>query len=135
MTRILVIDDDTGVRETIRQTLDERGYEVITAVNGALGLAAFRDAPPDLAITDIIMPVMEGLQTIRALRCERPEMPIIAMSAGARGARHDLLEIARQSVFGRSSSSPSTRTTSPRSSRAAWRAECGNHTGGRISGR
>jgi DNA-binding response OmpR family regulator len=96
MTRILVIDDDTGVRETIRQTLDERGYEVITAVNGALGLAAFRDAPPDLAITDIIMPVMEGLQTIRALRCERPEMPIIAMSAGARGARHDLLEIARQ---------------------------------------
>jgi DNA-binding response OmpR family regulator len=96
MTRILVIDDDTGVRKTIRQTLDERGYEVITAVNGALGLAAFRDAPPDLAITDIIMPVMEGLQTIRALRCERPEMPIIAMSAGARGARHDLLEIARQ---------------------------------------
>jgi DNA-binding response OmpR family regulator len=96
MTRILVIDDDAGVRETIRQTLDERGYEVITAVNGALGLAAFRDAPPDLAITDIIMPVMEGLQTIRALRCERPEMPIIAMSAGARGARHDLLEIARQ---------------------------------------
>ena len=94
--RILVIDDDAGVRETIRQTLDERGYEVITAVNGALGLAAFRDAPPDLAITDIIMPVMEGLQTIRALRCERPEMPIIAMSAGARGARHDLLEIARQ---------------------------------------
>ena len=69
---------------------------MITAVNGALGLTAFRDAPPDLAITDIIMPVMEGLQTIRALRCERPEMPIIAMSAGARGARHDLLEIARQ---------------------------------------
>ena len=96
MTRILVIDDDAGVREAIRQTLDERGYEVITAVNGALGLAAFRDAPPDLAITDIILPVMEGLQTIRTLRCERPEMPIIAMSAGAPGARHDFLEIARQ---------------------------------------
>jgi DNA-binding response OmpR family regulator len=36
--RILVIDDDAGVRETIKQTLDQRGYEVITATNGALGL-------------------------------------------------------------------------------------------------
>jgi DNA-binding response OmpR family regulator len=70
--RILVIDDDAGVRETIRQTLDERGYEVITAVNGALGLAAFRGARPDLAITEIVMPVMEGLQTIRELRRRRP---------------------------------------------------------------
>jgi DNA-binding response OmpR family regulator len=94
--RILVIDDDAGVRETIKQTLDERGYEVITATNGALGLAAFRNAPPDLAITDIVMPVMEGLQTIRELRCERPDLPIIAISAGDRAARHDFLEIARQ---------------------------------------
>jgi CheY-like chemotaxis protein len=94
--RILVIDDDAGVRETIKQTLDDRGYEVITATNGALGLAALRGARPDLAITDIVMPVMEGLQTIREMRRERPDLPIIAISAGDRTARHDFLEIAKQ---------------------------------------
>jgi CheY-like chemotaxis protein len=94
--RVLVIDDDAGVRETIKQTLDERGYEVVTAVNGARGLAAFRDARPDLAVTDIVMPVMEGLQTIREMRRERPDLPIIAISAGDRAARRDFLEIARQ---------------------------------------
>jgi DNA-binding response OmpR family regulator len=94
--RILVIDDDAGVRETIKQTLDERGYEVITAENGALGLAASRRSRPDPAITDIVLPVREGLQTIRELRRERPDLPITAISAGDRAARHDFLEIARQ---------------------------------------
>jgi DNA-binding response OmpR family regulator len=73
-------EDDAGVRETSRQRLE----------------AAFRDARPDLAITDIVMPLMEGLQTIRELRRERPNLPIIAISAAARGARQDFLEIARQ---------------------------------------
>jgi DNA-binding response OmpR family regulator len=94
--RILVIDDDAAVRETIMQTLDERGYEVITAENGALGLAASRRARPDLAITDIVMPVMEGLQTIRELRRERPAMPIVAISCGSHAGRNVLLDIARQ---------------------------------------
>jgi CheY-like chemotaxis protein len=83
--RILVAGDHAGVRATIGDLLDERGYEVITAENGALGLAAFSAAPSDLAITHIVMPVMEGLETIRAFRSERPDMPIIAVSAGARG--------------------------------------------------
>jgi DNA-binding response OmpR family regulator len=94
--RILVIDDDDGVRETIRLALDEHVYEVITAENGERGLSAFRRTPPDLVITDIVMPAMEGLQTIRELRRQRPAMPIIAISAGGRGERHDFLEIARR---------------------------------------
>jgi DNA-binding response OmpR family regulator len=94
--RILVIDDDAGVRETIRRALDEHPYEVITAENGARGLSVFRSAPADLVITDIVMPTMEGLQAIRELRRERPALPIIAISAGGRGGRHDFLEIARR---------------------------------------
>jgi DNA-binding response OmpR family regulator len=94
--RILVIDDDAGVLETIRVALEEEGYEVVTAENGDSGLAAFRRRLPDLVITDIVMPVTEGLQTIREIRRLRPALPILAASAGGRSGQHDFLDIARQ---------------------------------------
>jgi DNA-binding response OmpR family regulator len=94
--RILIIDDDLAVRDTLIVILEERGYEVITAVNGQQGLAVFRREQPDLLVTDIVMPVKEGLQTIREIREERPDMKIIAISGGSRTERHDFLEIARQ---------------------------------------
>jgi DNA-binding response OmpR family regulator len=94
--RILIIDDDLAVRDTLIAILEDRGYEVMTAVNGQQGLAVFRSERPDLLITDIVMPVKEGLQTIREIREERPDMKIIAISGGSRTERHDFLEIARQ---------------------------------------
>jgi DNA-binding response OmpR family regulator len=94
--RILIIDDDLAVRDTLIAILEDRGYEVITAVNGQQGLAVFRRELPDLLVTDIVMPVKEGLQTIREIREERPDMKIIAISGGSRTERHDFLEIARQ---------------------------------------
>jgi DNA-binding response OmpR family regulator len=94
--RILIIDDDLVVRDTLITILEERGYEVITAVNGEQGLAIFRRERPDLLVTDIVMPVKEGLQTIREIREEWPDMKIIAISGGSRTERHDFLEIARQ---------------------------------------
>jgi DNA-binding response OmpR family regulator len=94
--RILIIDDDLAVRDTLIAILEERGYEVITAVNGQQGLAVFRRERPDLLVTDIVMPVKEGLQTIREIREEWPDMKIIAISGGSRTQRHDFLEIARQ---------------------------------------
>jgi DNA-binding response OmpR family regulator len=94
--RILVIDDDSGVRASLREILEERGYEVVLAENGAQGIIAFRQTRPDLVITDIVMPVKEGFQTIQELRRERPEVRIIAISGGARLGRHDFLDIARQ---------------------------------------
>ena len=54
--RILVIDDDADVRETIRIALEAEGYEVVDAGDGQQGLAAFRRRVPDLVITDIVMP-------------------------------------------------------------------------------
>jgi DNA-binding response OmpR family regulator len=94
--RILIIDDDSDVRITLTVILEERGYEVIAAENGQQGLVAFREERPDLLVTDIVMPVKEGLQTITEIRRERPDMKIIAISGGSRGARHDFLDIARQ---------------------------------------
>jgi len=94
--RILVIDDDADVRETIRVTLESVGYEVVDAGDGQQGLAAFCRRVPDLVITDIVMPVTEGLQTIREIRRLRPAAPILAVSAGGRAGQHDFLEIARR---------------------------------------
>lgn len=94
--RILIIDDDAAVRDTIGQILGERGYEVLIAENGQRGLAIFRADRPDLIVTDIVMPVMEGLQTIKEIRRERPDMKIVAVSGGSRGSRHNFLEIARE---------------------------------------
>jgi DNA-binding response OmpR family regulator len=93
--RILVIDDDAGVRATVIAILEDHGYEVVTADNGQRGIDAFRRIRPDLLITDIVMPVKEGLQTIKEVRREHPEAKIIAMSAGSRVGRNDFLEIAR----------------------------------------
>ena len=96
MTKILVIDDDMVVRETIIQILEDKGYEVISAEDGYRGLAAFRRDKPDLVITDIIMPEKEGIETIRDIRGEYPEAKIIAISGGGRIGNTDFLKIARQ---------------------------------------
>lgn len=94
--RILIIDDDPGVRATLTAILEERGYTVVAAENGERGLAAFFRERPSLVITDIVMPGKEGLQTIRELRDAQPDQRIIAISAGARLGRHGFLDIARQ---------------------------------------
>jgi CheY-like chemotaxis protein len=96
MTKILVIDDDMVVRETIIQILEDKGYEVISAEDGYRGLAAFRRDKPDLVITDIIMPEKEGIQTIMEIRQERADAKIIAISGGGRIGNTDFLRIAQQ---------------------------------------
>lgn len=96
MAKILVIDDDVVVRETIIQILEEEGYDVVSAEDGRRGVAAFRGARPDLVITDIIMPDQEGIQTITQIRGERPDAKIIAISGGGRIGNTDFLKIARQ---------------------------------------
>ena len=80
MARILVVDDDNAVRLLLRSMLERRGHSVVEAENGAEGLQYYRTAPADLVITDIQMPVMDGLQMIKALRDDFPTAKIIAIS-------------------------------------------------------
>jgi DNA-binding NtrC family response regulator len=96
MTKILVIDDDVIVRETIIQILEDRGYEVISAEDGKRGVASFISEKPDLVITDIIMPEKEGIQTITEIRRERPDAKVIAISGGGRIGNTDFLKIAQK---------------------------------------
>jgi len=83
--RILIADDEPGVRSYIRAVLERSGHEVIEAAEGKQALhSALRD-PVDLVITDLVMPEQEGIETIRALRREAPGIAIIAISGAFGG--------------------------------------------------
>ena len=64
MKRILIIDDDTQLRQMLRQLLERQGYEVADAPDGREAMKLYRRSPADLIITDIIMPEKEGIETI-----------------------------------------------------------------------
>lgn len=94
MTKILVIDDDALVRNTISRMLRCWGYEVVIAENGGRGVELFYGDHPALVITDIIMPDKDGIETIRHIRAIDPDVKIIAMSGGGRLGNLDFLNIA-----------------------------------------
>jgi DNA-binding response OmpR family regulator len=83
MARILVIEDDPGMRDILEETLTPAGHEVWSAVNGKEGVALFHAHPADLVITDLLMPEQEGLETIRELRSVSSSLKIIAISGAA----------------------------------------------------
>jgi CheY-like chemotaxis protein len=83
MAQLLVIDDDPLIRQTVRRILGVGGHSVIEAESGEAGLARLAENQVDLVLTDILMPGMEGIETIRQVRRLRPDMKIIAMSGSA----------------------------------------------------
>jgi DNA-binding response OmpR family regulator len=85
MADILVIDDEEALRRLIVRILRAEGHAVREAANGREGLRLFREAPPALLITDIVMPDQEGIETIIELRREAPDFPILAISGGGEG--------------------------------------------------
>jgi CheY-like chemotaxis protein len=87
MARILIIEDDDLLRTVLTSALEFAGHSVVQARNGQEGIELFRAVPTDLVLTDIVMPVKEGVETIMILRDERKNLPIIAMSGGAANAK------------------------------------------------
>jgi len=83
MALILVVDDDADIREIIRQHLTDAGHQVLLAENGRAGIELVKQHQPRVLITDIIMPVQEGIETIRQVRQLRLGIKIIAMSGGS----------------------------------------------------
>ena len=82
MAQILLIDDDDLLRGVLAKALVHAGHVVIQAADGQQGVELARATAVDLVITDLIMPVQEGVETIVKLRRERPDLPIIAISGG-----------------------------------------------------
>ena len=95
MKKVLIIDDDMRARTTMTIILKRAGFEIVTAENGAKGLACLRDEVPDLIITDIIMPEKEGIETIREILAERPGTKILAVSGGGRVGAGNTLHMAK----------------------------------------
>jgi two-component system response regulator HydG len=81
--KILVVDDETAILETLQILFRGEGYEVAVADSGPKALAALEDEKPDLVLTDIRMPGAGGLDVLSAAREADPEMPVILMTAQA----------------------------------------------------
>lgn len=96
MARILVIDDDPMARIVISEMLISEGHEPFMANDGSEGLEAFFKEKFDLVITDIIMPGVEGIQTIIELRKKFQDVKIIAVSGGGRLGAYSHLELAEK---------------------------------------
>jgi PAS domain S-box-containing protein len=92
--RILVIDDDGQLRGAIRRVLEQAGYDVREAADGAAGLRLYREQGADLVIVDIFMPGRDGLEAIRDLRGEPRQAKIVAFSGGDQTGRLEMLRVA-----------------------------------------
>ena len=91
--RVLVVDDDKAVRESLRRSLEFNGYDVHLATDGAEALAGIAGVSPDVVVMDVMMPRLDGLETTRALRTAGNDVPIIVLTArDAVGDRVDGLD-------------------------------------------
>lgn len=91
MVHVLVVDDDPLFREITCEILDQAGFEVSLAEDGAIAAQLELSPAPQVAVVDMLMPERDGIETIRALRDKWPGLKVIAVSAGARGIDANLL--------------------------------------------
>lgn len=78
---VLVIEDDPGVAGSLKKELDAEGYAAAVALRGDDGLAAAKQEPFDVVITDLKMPGLSGLDLVGQLHAAKPKLPIILMTA------------------------------------------------------
>jgi two-component system, NtrC family, response regulator PilR len=95
--RVLVVDDEPGIREFLEIMLAQDGYEVNVASSGEEGLKVYRSREPDLVLTDVKMPGMNGLDLIREIRRLDSTVPIIAITAYA--SADDALRAVREGAY------------------------------------
>jgi len=79
-SRILVIDDEAGIRDSLKMTLEYEGYEFIGAATGQEGLALAERETPDLVLLDVKMPGMDGLEVLDRLRALNDSLPVVVVS-------------------------------------------------------
>ena len=93
--RILVIDDEPQITRVLRASLSAQGFDVRTANDPEEGLLLFRDWSPDLVVTDLMMPGMNGAELIHRLTKTHPQLPVIVAS----GAIDVIAELMGQDSF------------------------------------
>ena len=80
MSKILVIDDEQGIRNLLDTLLSRKGYEVVLASNGQKGLELFRRERPDVVVLDLNMPEMNGLTVLQQVRQLNPAQPVVILT-------------------------------------------------------
>jgi two-component system response regulator AtoC len=91
-TRILIVDDDVDALELMEELFESKGYDPLTASNGIEALNLVRDEDPDMVITDIRMPDMDGMQLLEELSKRHPQIPVIMVTA------HGTIEAAVEAI-------------------------------------
>lgn len=79
--RVLVVDDDRAVRDSLRRSLEFNGYDVALASDGAEALAVLGSSQPDVVVMDVMMPRLDGIETTRALRAAGHDVPVLVLTA------------------------------------------------------
>lgn len=95
MARILVVDDDTMVRTTIRAGLLRAGHAVLEAGDGEEAIGVLQKAEVDLVVSDIVMPEVDGIGLLLKLRKQFPQLRVIVISGGGRMQNVDFLRMAQ----------------------------------------
>jgi len=93
--RILVVDHETPMRESIRQMLNQAGFLTDMACNRHEALARIHQGPVDLVLLNMLIPGAEGIGTLIGIRSAAPTMPIIAMAGGQAAGTCDFLPLAK----------------------------------------
>src|SRR3970282_2142680 len=86
MGMVLVVDDEQGMREFLTVLLEKQGHRVITAAEGEQALQLVAEEPPDLVISDLRMPNVDGIGLLGGIRKQYPEFPVILITADASSA-------------------------------------------------
>jgi DNA-binding response OmpR family regulator len=95
--RILIVDDERMIADTLSAIFRNAGYETYTAYNGQLGLDAARTLLPELVLSDVAMPEMDGVSMAMEIRRSQPEVRVLLFSA--QSGTSDLLRSARENGF------------------------------------
>jgi len=91
--RVLVIDDDPGVRDYLEALVSRQGYQVFAVADGEQALASLDETKPDLVTLDVVLPGMDGLTTLGALKQRLPEVPVVMLSG--HGQARNIVEAMR----------------------------------------
>ncbi len=96
MVRLLIADDDADLRESLSLVFEQAGFDVEAVADGDQAVLAFERRPAAVLITDLFMPMRDGLETIGYFRARYPSLPIVAISGGGyTGQKTDHLTVAR----------------------------------------
>jgi DNA-binding NtrC family response regulator len=80
MAKILVIDDEQGIRDLLDTLLSRKGYDVVLAESGRKGLELFRRERPDVVVLDLKMPEMDGVTVLKQIRSLDSTLPVIILT-------------------------------------------------------